>query len=131
MSQNKGLKENNAELQEAFVKISNKSMQLASDLDTEKRRVSKLKIAQETIPIASQAMPTPEIATSTALSPVVDATSQTSPLSTGEVPEQSVGQENTEHASDSVHTRDTESALMAEVQQQQQMQQQQQIKVST
>ena len=45
MSQNKGLKTNVAELQDAFVKLSNQNMELASDLETERHHVAQLKRA--------------------------------------------------------------------------------------
>ena len=45
MSQNKELKTNVAELQDAFVKLSNQNMELASDLETERHHVARLKRA--------------------------------------------------------------------------------------
>ena len=45
MSQNKELKNNMAELQDAFVRISNQNMELASDLETERHLVAQLKRA--------------------------------------------------------------------------------------
>ena len=43
MSQNKELKVNLTELQDAFVRLSQQNMELASDLETEKLRVAQLK----------------------------------------------------------------------------------------
>ena len=43
MSQNKELKSNMAELQDAFVQLSNQNMELASDLETEKHLLVQLK----------------------------------------------------------------------------------------
>lgn len=62
MSQNKELKHNMVELQDAFVKLSNQNMELASELDTERRRVAYLK--------AQLATPTPVVETTPI--PVVD-----------------------------------------------------------
>ena len=45
MSQNKELKTNVAELQDAFVRLSNQNMELASDLETERHHVVQLKRA--------------------------------------------------------------------------------------
>ena len=45
MSQNKELKTNVAELQDAFVRLSNQNMELASDLETERHHVAQLKRA--------------------------------------------------------------------------------------
>ena len=59
MSQNKELKHNIAELQDAFVKLSHQNMELASELDTERRRLSHIKeqMATPTKP-AAQTTPT-------------------------------------------------------------------------
>ena len=43
MSQNKELKANITELQDAFVRLSQQNMELASDLETERLRVAQLK----------------------------------------------------------------------------------------
>jgi len=43
MSQNKELKTNIVELQDAFVKLSQQNMELASELETERLRVAQLK----------------------------------------------------------------------------------------
>ena len=48
MSQNKELKANNVELQEAFVRLSNHNMELATELDSERRRLAQLKALQAT-----------------------------------------------------------------------------------
>ena len=45
MSQNKELKTNMAELQDAFVRLSNQNMELASELETERHRVAQFKSA--------------------------------------------------------------------------------------
>jgi hypothetical protein len=65
MSQNKELKRSVAELQDAFVKLSNQNMDLASDLDTERRRTAYLR--------TQLATPTPPRETTPI--PVVDAES--------------------------------------------------------
>ena len=59
MAQNKELKANTVELQEAFVRISNQNMELATELDTERQRLAQLKLLQAT-PTAAAVTPTGE-----------------------------------------------------------------------
>jgi len=70
MSQNKELKANTVELQEAFVRISNQNMELATELDTERRRLAQLKLLQappaETATPAGAQLPSSSVPTSVA-----------------------------------------------------------------
>ena len=61
MSQNKELKRNNAELQDAFVKLSHQNMDLASGMDTEKRRVAYLRTQLDTPTLVQPTTPTPVV----------------------------------------------------------------------
>lgn len=61
MSQNKGLKRNMAELQDAYVKLSHQNMELASELETEKRRVAYLRAQLATPTPARETTPIPVI----------------------------------------------------------------------
>ena len=74
MSQNKELKHNMVELQDAIIKWSNQNMELASELETEKRRVTYLKTqltsARETTPPTATPLP-PVVATPTTAPPHV------------------------------------------------------------
>lgn len=58
MSQNKELKNNLGELQDAFVKLTHQNMELASDLDSERRRLTHLR-AQMNPPTPSTPEATP------------------------------------------------------------------------
>ena len=78
MSQNKELKTNVAELQDAFVRLSNQNMELASDLETERHHVAQLKRAlaageQLSIP------PPPPPASKTSVTASRPGTGQTTP----------------------------------------------------
>ena len=117
MSQNKGLKVNNAELQDAYVKLSNQTMQLASDLDTERRRVTHLRMTQT-------ATHTSECATPTSLSRDMLTSSHAPPTSIKKVPGESVMEDaaETEKVSlDFVDAGAVAPSLVVEIEQHQQI----------
>ena len=77
MSQNKELKTNVAELQDAFVRLSNQNMELASDLETERHHVAQLKRA---LAAGEQlSLPPPPPASETSVTESRPGTGQTTP----------------------------------------------------
>lgn len=93
MSQNKELKRNNAELQDAFVKLSHQNMDLASEMDTEKRRVAYLRTQLDTPTLVQPTMPTPVVALKTTSIPpphIASSLTEATPTSVLEVTPTSV-----------------------------------------
>ena len=60
MSQNKELKANLTELQDAFVRMTQQNMELASDLETERHRSKELSRAREGSPDSEECVKSPE-----------------------------------------------------------------------
>ncbi len=82
MSQNKELKANNVELQKAFVRLSNQNMELATELDSERRRLAQLKALQAT-PL--QATPPPEAEPTSKSTPMTDIATGTPSAGAGSI----------------------------------------------
>ncbi len=80
MSQNKELKSNISELEEAFVKLTHQNMELASDLSTERRRLSHLKTQITTPTSSSKSIKTTPVSSQETVGVLVDTSQETAGL---------------------------------------------------